>query len=1041
MAATVRAQFPSGAASATTGTTSATTSLTVVAGDVLVCHLILDAGSDTGMSASVTANSVSPDGSTAAIHTNGQTAGFTQAFYWVAPAAGTYNGVVSISGGTPGGIATKWFAIAGSNGSAPVTSTFAPSGAGTTASCSITSGTIQTNGIGLAMFGGGTGFSSTGQTTLNLAGVTSSSAACGDMAESSQAGAGSTVTFTATMGGADWYAAIAMVFAPAGAVNTATGLFNPWNLAPPGLASPVAIRESPFTPDLLGATNAPPSGPPFVCGVDASQRYFTDQYGAPIFPIIDHQWNMIARYGEWNETGVGTTTPASVFAAYASRQAGNGINASLFLAIGGNTGGGGGPNTNGNTWDGVAPWGAGGIGDLNPTYWARVDSAISALAAQGITAYVNLISSYALGTGTAFASLNVTNAATYGAALAARYKTSPNIVWCFGADYFGIYENEFAAVIDALRSAGDQHLITIEYMAESETSQDSGGTATGATGRSSRMNYRDVYSYNAGYFQVEQSYGLSTNPSTLPTLYFNGWYDTATGSIDTVMLDDRLWALTSGSLGWFYGSEATWAWPSTAYSDLNSDTFPNTWIPAFRTWISSVTGWQNLIPDISSSWITSARGTKVTALASGGGATPYSGGNTYLTGAKTADGTLAVIYTPTSRTITIASAVGNTATWVDPYSFATTSATGGATSYTTPGNNSQGNTRWLLVLSQSAGPATVTGSATLATTANLTTSASVTEIASATLATTAGLTTAAVVTTSGTASLATTANLAAAGAITAVGSATLATTASLVTSGLAQQIAAVSLGVTANLATSALDTALASSSLATTANLSTSGSIGGLSSATLATTANLVTSASVLEVASALLGTTANLTTTGLDTSFGSASLATVANLATSGSVAGANSALLLVTANLLASGLDTDIASAILATTANLATSGTRILPASALLAATANLSTSGVIGGAASATLPVTANLTATGAVTDVALALLAVTASLTANGRATTTGAALFQTIANLIAFGTIGVLPTFGYALPGTAASGPTAQQGTAPSGPTATRGSN
>jgi hypothetical protein len=446
-------------------------------------------------------------------------------------------------------------------------------------------------------------------------------------------------------------------------------------------------------------TNRPPRHR-YVAGVSRSGRYLVDQTGIPILPIVDHQWNLVCWGGGRSELSPATTTPELVFQGYAAHQASCGFNGCLFLAIGSDQGGEVGPYQDGRTWDGVTPWGGGGIGDLNPSYWARVDSLLNALAANGITAWVNLISSYTLASGTAFAALNTTNAATFGSALAARYAAYPNIVWQFGVDYFANFEAEMAAVVTALRSGGDSHPAIVEYMAESGSRVDSANAATGAFGTGSAVAFDDTYTYNASYLEVERSWQQSS-PTVRPVMYFNGYYDQQPSTWDTTLLDDELWALTSGSAGFFYASETTWQWGSGAYAAVLSDFHPNTWLRRVRAFWTSQPGWQNLVPDIGSTFLTGSRGTKVSALSPGGGGGSYSGGNTYLTGGVTADGTLAVIYTPTSRTITLNGAQlvsSYTATWYDPYSFATTAAASSATSYATPGTNSQGNNRWLLVL-------------------------------------------------------------------------------------------------------------------------------------------------------------------------------------------------------------------------------------------------------------------------------------------------------------------------------------------------------
>ena len=186
MAVAVRAQFPSGTTTLDNNSgTTATTSITTVAGDLVICHITVDA---TATVSGSTCNSAAFDSTSGSISSNNQGAGFSQAFAWKAPATGTFNVVTTVSGSAFG---QKVYCISGTDNASVAWTTFAPSGTGTNTSCSITSPTIPTSGIGLGMFSGGSAFSATGQTTLNRAGITSPAGAAGFLAECSQAGAGS----------------------------------------------------------------------------------------------------------------------------------------------------------------------------------------------------------------------------------------------------------------------------------------------------------------------------------------------------------------------------------------------------------------------------------------------------------------------------------------------------------------------------------------------------------------------------------------------------------------------------------------------------------------------------------------------------------------------------------------------------------------------------------------------------------------------------------------------------------------------------------
>jgi hypothetical protein len=446
--------------------------------------------------------------------------------------------------------------------------------------------------------------------------------------------------------------------------------------------------------------------------VSSNGRYLVDQFGDPIPLFWDHQWNLIARAGEWNETGVGTTTPQSVFEGYCAVQAANGFNGVLTLAITSDQGGEAGPYTDGRTWDGVQPWGAGGVGDLNPPYWDRVDALVDACAADGVTVVLNLVSSYTTVAGTAFATLNSTNAATYGNAIGNRYKDKPNLIYQLGVDYFANNEPAFAAIVHGIRATGDTHLITTQYMAESNSRSTSNDVPTGPLGASADISYDEVYSYNASYVETERDYRLSS-PSVRPTIFANGHYDqssTATTFDWHLMADNLGWGLTSGAKGFFYGSEDTWEWNATAYAKLPDLTFPNGPWRATISWFTALAGWWDLVPDFGSTFITSPRGTKLPALAPGGNGGEYDNAdpqNNYLTGAVTPDGTLALLYTPVARTITIdgAKMVSQyTAKWVDPYNGAVVAAAPSTTSYPTPGANSHGDTNWYLVLQAGKAP-------------------------------------------------------------------------------------------------------------------------------------------------------------------------------------------------------------------------------------------------------------------------------------------------------------------------------------------------
>jgi hypothetical protein len=132
--------------------------------------------------------------------------------------------------------------------------------------------------------------------------------------------------------------------------------------------------------------------------------------------------------------------------------------------------------------------------------------------------------------------------------------------------------------------------------------------------------------------------------------------------------------------------------------------------------------WYNLVPDTNHVVVTSGYGT----FENNSGTI---GADTYLTAASTADGTLAIAYMPTVRTITVNLARFSgvvTVQWYDPSSGAYIPITGspfsntGTQNFTPPGNNRAGDTDWVLVLGTMIDPLTLSISLTTTNTATVT---------------------------------------------------------------------------------------------------------------------------------------------------------------------------------------------------------------------------------------------------------------------------------------------------------------------------------
>ena len=170
-----------------------------------------------------------------------------------------------------------------------------------------------------------------------------------------------------------------------------------------------------------------------------------------------------------------------------------------------------------------------------------------------------------------------------------------------------------------------------------------------------------VYTYLPAYDETYVAYNAGT---IMPVLFAEGPYEDEsgyggyTGTFNTLRRGEY-WSLTSGALaGHMWGSFWIDSFDPAWQSHLNSQADKE--LGYFKSFITAL-HWYDLVPDQTHTLITAGYGTYTST------GTPES--SNYATGAKTADGSLAVIYTPVSHTLTVAMggfAGPVTARWFDP---------------------------------------------------------------------------------------------------------------------------------------------------------------------------------------------------------------------------------------------------------------------------------------------------------------------------------------------------------------------------------------
>ena len=360
-------------------------------------------------------------------------------------------------------------------------------------------------------------------------------------------------------------------------------------------------------------------------------------------------------------------------------------------------------NSNGTTYDGVAPFTSGSspvdydLSTPNSAFFTRVDSMVNLALTYDLVVFLDPIE-----TGGWLDTLEnngSTKAYNYGVYIGTRYKNFANIVWLHGNDFQSWSSSStdnylVEQVMAGIASVDSNHLQSIELNYDSSYSnQDS------VLG--SLLTLDSAYTYYETYDMVLQSY--SSSPA-IPTYLVesNYEYENNTGAIPGntgpyVLREQAYWTMLSGGTGQIYGNHYTWTFIPGWQSFLNSPGALE--IQYINQLFGSVSWWQ-LVPDSTHQVVTAGYGT-------------YDGSNqnlttaTYCTTSWITTGSLALTYCPNPSRLTVDLAQFSgpvTAQWYDPSNGTYTAVPGapfpnsGNQDFTTPGNNHDGDPDWVLVL-------------------------------------------------------------------------------------------------------------------------------------------------------------------------------------------------------------------------------------------------------------------------------------------------------------------------------------------------------
>lgn len=342
------------------------------------------------------------------------------------------------------------------------------------------------------------------------------------------------------------------------------------------------------------------------------------------------------------------------------------------------------------------------IRTASSTYFDHVRTVIRAAAARGMVVFLcHAYSGYnATDEGwytTAIATRTAGECTTFGAFIGNELKDEPNIIWVQGGDYNAPSQTNINAIMNGILSTpGLRSTLCTYHTAPYSDSR----AITGLT----NLNINGVYVFDATGAPSNSSAvpGFLFARAATPTMLWVNYeprYEGYASSVQWIREQIYGTVLTSGA-GTIAGCEPRWHFDApTGFITTGwvaSLTSPLTLSYPFVKQLADSLRWYDLVPDTSSTLITSGRGS--------------SGTDGYVTAGKTADNEQALIYNPGGGAITadLSQFAGKTvvvARWFDPTNgqYTTQSGSpflvsGGAQSVTPPALNSVSARDFLLDL-------------------------------------------------------------------------------------------------------------------------------------------------------------------------------------------------------------------------------------------------------------------------------------------------------------------------------------------------------
>lgn len=281
---------------------------------------------------------------------------------------------------------------------------------------------------------------------------------------------------------------------------------------------------------------------------------------------------------------------------------------------------------------------------LNNTYWTRVDRLVNRCKTNDMLVIINPAYVGYDGASTVdgcYAEIQAASVATlkqYGADLAARYLQG-NVMWSMGGDWAGTSgeRDKQWNIVYGIRSVRATDLVT----AHPESSADD-SFAYWSGYNNFNVNWSYTYESDGQYAYAETgtAYGRA---GPVPVIFFEGKYEGSTGATLAMLRRQSYGAMLSGACGQVYGNNPVWHFESPQWAESYTGTWESnldstgateqTYVKA----LFAAYSWWKLEPKTDTSLVSSA----------------LSSGTTRVIPALASDGTFAMIYVPSSQTVTV----------------------------------------------------------------------------------------------------------------------------------------------------------------------------------------------------------------------------------------------------------------------------------------------------------------------------------------------------------------------------------------------------